>query len=70
MGWKKKRVKGVEHRFVNVETKNFKENILKYVDWKGDEKLKAQLANSKFTANGINYHAICQKEAEVWLQIG
>ena len=54
--------------FGKLWKKKFEENIGKYVDWKDDEKLKAQPANSEFTAKEIKYHAICctkyQKESE------
>ena len=65
----RKRVKGTEQKLVNVETKDFEENIRKYATWKNDEYMLRNISNIDFVSKEVKYHSFCriqyQRESEL-----
>lgn len=44
----------------SVESKNFEENIRKYIEWQDDQILSVRLSNVVFSEKEIKHHGICR----------
>ena len=57
----RQKVQDLEKTLINVETKNFEENVRKYAVIASDEEMLARIASVDFTAKEVRYHSICRK---------
>lgn len=61
----KKRIKGKEQEFSSGKSKNFVQNIRKYIEWQDYQILSVRLSNVIFAEKEIKYHGICRVKYQI-----
>ena len=56
----RRRIKGKEQELSSAESKNFEQNIRKYIEWQDEQMLPVRLNNVVFSEKEIKYHGICR----------
>ena len=53
-----------EQELSSAESKNFEQNIRKYIEWQDDQMLSVRLSNFAFSENFFEYHRICKLKCQ------